>query len=158
MTGNMISTVVIVVCGFIYLGLGILLTVKTFTLPGIDRLLKLRWLIATGLGCAAAADVIIAATLCCHLSKSRTGFARADSLISTLVVYSFTTGLITSLIAVASVITFQAMPMNYTWIGLFWIIGRCYVNSVLAALNVRVSLREKMAIPENTFLHLSARP
>lgn len=156
MTGHIIPTVLIIGCGLTYFGLGILLTVKSFAVRGPDDLLGLRWIIAAGLGSAAAADIIIAATLCYHLLKSRTGFARTDSLISTLIAYCITTGLVTSVIAVACVITFEAAHSTYIWIGLFWIIGRCYVNSVLAALNIRVSLREKMIIPQSTFLHASA--
>jgi len=47
------------------------------------------------------------------------------------------------------------MPTNYIWLGFFWLIGKCYVNSLLAALNSRDSLREQVAPQEGTFLQLT---
>ncbi|PPQ72296.1 hypothetical protein CVT26_007127 [Gymnopilus dilepis] len=79
-----------------------------------------EWVTSAGMGSAAAADITIAVSLCYYLMKSRTGFKRSvtplgsnvhstesaerpfqlnrtDSLISTLMIYSLTTGLVTRL-------------------------------------------------------------
>ncbi|KAF9077564.1 histone acetylation protein-domain-containing protein [Rhodocollybia butyracea] len=89
------------------------------------------------------ADVIIAVALCFYLLKSRTGFTKQATLF-----------ILSNIIGVAIVITFATMPNNYVWLAFFWIDGKCYVNSCLAALNSRVSLREKAA-PAESFLQLS---
>jgi len=102
--------------------------------------------------------MIIACALCYYLLKSRTGFARTDNLIATLIVYSLTTGLITSILAFICVVTFAIMPTNYIWLAFFWILGKCYVNSLLAALNSRDSLRERAKPRDGTFLQLSYIP
>ncbi|KAJ3568573.1 hypothetical protein NP233_g5620 [Leucocoprinus birnbaumii] len=115
-----------------------------FLLVENTRFSKLIWVTSAGLGSAAAADVIIACALCYYLLKSRTGFSSTDSLIATLIGYSLTTGLITSLLALICVVTFATMPTNYIWLAFFWILGKCYVNSLLAALNSRDSLRERV--------------
>ncbi|KAF9046413.1 hypothetical protein BJ165DRAFT_1159945 [Panaeolus papilionaceus] len=67
------------------------------------------------------------------------------------------------------------MPTNFIWLGFFWLIGKCrsktsklghktelfylcvgYVNSFLAALNSRESLREQVAAQQDgTFLQLT---
>ncbi|PPR05369.1 hypothetical protein CVT24_007983 [Panaeolus cyanescens] len=44
------------------------------------------------------------------------------------------------------------MPTNFIWLGFFWLIGKCYVNSFLAA---RESLREQVAPQDGTFLQLT---
>ncbi|KAF4617530.1 hypothetical protein D9613_006052 [Agrocybe pediades] len=139
-----------------------LFTVEGFVLVEVSKFPKLiaslsifLWVTSTGLGSAAASDVIIAISLCYYLTKSRTGFARTDSLITTLIIYSLTTGLITSIIAFICVVTFAIMPTNYIWLGFFWLIGKCYVNSLLAALNSREALREQVAPKEGTFLQLT---
>ncbi|KAF8964200.1 hypothetical protein BDZ97DRAFT_916976 [Flammula alnicola] len=155
MSGNVIITGVIVILACIHFGLGVFFTVKGFILVEVTRFPTLIWVTSTGLGSAAAADIIIAISLCYYLTKSRTGFARTDSLISTLIVYSLTTGLITSVIAFICVVTFATMPTNFVWLGFFWLIGKCYVNSLLAALNSRDSLREQVAPREGTFLQLT---
>ncbi|KAF8158319.1 hypothetical protein B0H34DRAFT_797722 [Crassisporium funariophilum] len=173
MSGNIIITGIIVILSCIHFGLGVLFTVEGFILVDTDRFPRLIWVTSTGLGSAAAADIIIAVALCYYLTKSRTGFARTDSLITTLIVYSLTTGLITSVIAFICVVTFATMPTNYVWLGFFWLIGKCYVNSLLAALsglyisiareetdaltrlNSRGSLREQAAPQDGTFLQLT---
>ncbi|KAF9481198.1 hypothetical protein BDN70DRAFT_876671 [Pholiota conissans] len=154
---NIFLTALIVALAFIHFGLGVLFTVEGFILVETSKFPKLIWVTSTGLGSAAAADIIIAVSLCYYLTKSRTGFARTDSLITTLIVYSLTTGLITSIIAFICVVTFAIMPTNYIWLGFFWLIGKCYVNSLLAALNSRDSLREQVSPhrEDGTFLQLT---
>ncbi|KAF9267527.1 hypothetical protein L218DRAFT_955399 [Marasmius fiardii PR-910] len=124
-------------------------------LPSVAAFGQLVWVTGAGIGSAAAADILIAASLCYYLSKSRTGFKRTDSLISTLIIYTLTTGLMTSIIDIIIIIAFTTMPTNYVWLAFFWIVGRCYVNSLLAALNSRDSLRGRVAAREGSFLQLS---
>ncbi|KDR82712.1 hypothetical protein GALMADRAFT_238211 [Galerina marginata CBS 339.88] len=155
MSGNHFITGIIVILACIHFGLGVFFTVEGFILVNTSRFPSLIWVTSTGLGSAAAADIIIAASLCYYLTKSRTGFARTDSLIATLIIYSLTTGLITSVIAFIIVVTFATMPNNYVWLGFFWLIGKCYVNSLLAALNSRESLREQAAPQQGSFFQLT---
>ncbi|KAF9454757.1 hypothetical protein P691DRAFT_804114 [Macrolepiota fuliginosa MF-IS2] len=158
MSGNGILTLIIVVLACVHFGLGVVFTVEEFLLVENTRFSKLIWVTSTGLGSAAAADIIIACALCYYLLKSRTGFTNTDSLIATLIGYSLTTGLITSVLAFICVVTFATMPTNYIWLAFFWVLGKCYVNSLLAALNSRDSLRERVKPREGTFLHLSHLP
>lgn len=153
---NYLLTTAIVVFSCVHFSLGVFFTVQGFLLVDTSRFAKLIWVTSAGMGSAAAADITIAVSLCYYLMKSRTGFKRTDSLISTLMIYSLTTGLVTSFIAFIIVVTFAVMPNKYVWLGFFWLIGKCYVNSILAALNSRDSLREK-ASPnvDNTFFQLT---
>ncbi|KAF8073802.1 histone acetylation protein-domain-containing protein [Lyophyllum atratum] len=102
-----------------------------------------RTLISLRFRSAAAADIIIACALCYYLTKNRTGFSR------------LTTGLVTSVIAFIAVVTFATMPTNFIWLAFFWILGKCYVNSILAALNSRDFLRGKVAPHDCTLMQLS---
>ncbi|KAF9492001.1 hypothetical protein BDN71DRAFT_1238899 [Pleurotus eryngii] len=129
---------------------------EAFLLASVKEFPKLVWVTSTGLGSAAAADIIIAVSLCFYLTRSRTGFKRTDSLISALIAYSLTTGLVTSVIASVCVVTFAIMPTNFVWLSFFWVLGKCYVNSFLAALNSRDYLRERaMGHRDGSFLQLS---
>jgi len=51
------------------------------------------------------------------------------------------TGLLTSICAVASLVSITAAPNTFYYIGFFFCIGRLYCNSLLAALNVRKNIR-----------------
>lgn len=156
MSRNWVLTGVIIVLANVHFSLGIYFTVEAFLLASVKEFPKLIWVTSTGLGSAAAADIIIAVSLCFYLTRSRTGFKRTDSLISALIAYSLTTGLVTSVIASVCVVTFAIMPTNFVWLSFFWILGKCYVNSFLAALNSRDYLRERaIGHRDGSFLQLS---
>ncbi|OBZ69062.1 hypothetical protein A0H81_11094 [Grifola frondosa] len=122
-----------------------------FTLGRFSRFGELTWVTCLGLGAAAAADILIAITMCFYLFRKRTGILRSDSVVTRLMIYSVNTGLLTSrltylsVIATICVVTFAAMPTNFVWLSFFWVMGKCYVNSFLALLNSRGSLREKVS-------------
>jgi len=133
---------VIVVLAFVHFGLGVYFTVQGFILVDLAKFSELIWVTSAGLGSAAAADLIIAISLCYYLMKNRTGITRTDSIITTLIGYSITAGILTGIIAFLCVVLFAVMPTNYIWLAFFWSIGKLYVNSFLASLNSRKGLRE----------------
>ncbi|KAJ7366767.1 hypothetical protein DFH08DRAFT_835427 [Mycena albidolilacea] len=151
---NIFLTVIILILSIIHFGLGIVFTIGSFQTSRAN-FGNLVWVTSVGLGSAAAADMLIGISLCYYLSQSRTGFRRTDNLISTLMKYSLTTGFLTGIIACLVVITFGVMPNNFVYVAFFWLLGKCYVNSVLAALNSRESLREKAHPNSGSFLNLS---
>ncbi|KIJ20114.1 hypothetical protein PAXINDRAFT_166257 [Paxillus involutus ATCC 200175] len=88
-----------------------------------------------------ASDVLIAALLCMMLQKSRTGFRRSDTLINKLILFTVNTGLLTSICAVASLVSISLWPNTFIYIGFYFCLGRLYCNSLLATLNARKGLR-----------------
>ncbi|TFK52273.1 hypothetical protein OE88DRAFT_1380602 [Heliocybe sulcata] len=152
---NWIITSVIMILACVHFSLGIVFTVEAFSIRHFDRYPKLTWVTSTGLGCAAAADILIAMSMCHYLAKRRTGFKRTNSIIMTLMIFSINTGLLTSIIATACAITFAIMPTNFVWQSFFWVLGKCYVNSLLATLNSREYICEKARRQRGTFVELS---
>ncbi|KAA1469756.1 hypothetical protein DENSPDRAFT_928362 [Dentipellis sp. KUC8613] len=155
MSRNWLITGLIVVLACIHFGLGVVFTVESFILVQFSRFPELTWITCTGLGCAAAADLLIAFTMCWYLFRSRTGFERTDSMITTLMIYSINTGLVTSIVATGAVIAFAVMPLNFVWLAFFWVLGKCYVNSLLAILNSRDVIREKASAEPGSFVQMS---
>jgi len=90
---------------------------------------------------AAASDALIALFLCGLLQRSRTGFKRSDTMINKLILFSINTGLLTSIDAVASLISITAAPNTFIYIAFYFSLGRFYCNSLLATLNARKSIR-----------------
>lgn len=152
---NIYITATIVVLSLLHFVLGIVFTVEEFILQEFSRFPSLIWIACTGLGAAAATDIIIAASMCWYLWKSRTGFKGTDSIIATLMAYSINTGLLTSIIATGAVITFAVMPSSFVWLSFFWVLGKCYVNSFLATLNNREALRNRSHPDPGNFLSMS---
>ncbi|KIM80029.1 hypothetical protein PILCRDRAFT_822855 [Piloderma croceum F 1598] len=101
----------------------------------------------------AAGDVLIALVLCTMLQKSRTGFRRSDSMIKKLTIWTMNTGLLTSLCAVASMISILTAPNTFIYIAFFVNLGRLYSNTLMATLNARQSIRT--ALDDNTTISLS---
>ncbi|KZP05910.1 hypothetical protein FIBSPDRAFT_940265 [Athelia psychrophila] len=119
-------------------------------------------------GFGAAADVLIAAVMCVVLQRSRTGFKNSDTMINTLIMFTMNTGLLTSLCAVASLVSIVAAPNTFIYIAFFFNIGRLYSNSMLATLNARSVIRAQLTETQsvsmsklrknNTSVNASQRP
>ncbi|KAF7431151.1 hypothetical protein PC9H_006871 [Pleurotus ostreatus] len=70
-----------------------------------EQLATLKELSITVNALGAAGDVVIAFALCVLLHRSRTGFQRSDSMINKLIIFAVNTGVLTSLCAIASLIS-----------------------------------------------------
>lgn len=92
----------------------------------------------------AVAEVLITGSLCVLLYDygSGSGFPRTKRLLNTLVVYAVNRCLLTSLVAIADLVI--AIEVQDPWsIGLDFVIGKLYANSLLASLNSRKHLRSQ---------------
>ncbi|KAI0287978.1 hypothetical protein BC826DRAFT_1178134 [Russula brevipes] len=123
--------------------LGCYFTFKAVELKRYSRFGSLTWVTSVGMGSASLADIIIALSMCWCLWHKRTGFARTDSILMTLMSYSINSGLLTSFLATGMLISFVVRPTYLIYMAFFWMMGKCYVNSFLAMLNNRKSLRER---------------
>lgn len=108
-------------------------------------LTKITWFIYTSLILSVVADLLIAGSLCVLLSQRRSGFARTNSAIRMLMVYSINTGALTSICAIVCLTIYAAMPneTKFTFIAIYFVLPKLLLNSLLATLNARHSLRER---------------
>ncbi|KAJ3753089.1 hypothetical protein EV360DRAFT_88114 [Lentinula raphanica] len=120
-------------------GIIALVRVRTF----VELAADLKGLSVTVNAFAAAGDVLIAAILTWLLQSSKTGFerSRSDTMLNKLTIYAVNTGALTSLFAVASLISILAAPNTFIYISFFFCMGRLYTNSLLASLNARKKIR-----------------
>jgi len=117
------------------------------------RFQSTAWMSDVGMCIAITIDIGIAAVMCWSLYRKKTGFARTDSILMTLMAYSINTGLVTSMLGVAMFISFLSAPATLFWLAIFWVTAKCYVNSLLAMLNSRDYVRDRSTheYPENAF-------
>ncbi|KAF8270643.1 hypothetical protein EI94DRAFT_1722189 [Lactarius quietus] len=143
----------------------------------LSNLHSLIWITTISLSASAFADVLIAASMCWYLYRKRTGFTRTDSIIASLMAYSINSGLLTSIFGVATSITvriflviysfgaplfydqFAASPSSLLCVPFYWILSKCYVNSLLAMLNSRNHIRDRSTTdnPDNAYTLSSIR-
>ncbi|KAH8978453.1 hypothetical protein EDB83DRAFT_2561018 [Lactarius deliciosus] len=104
---------------------------------------SLVWTTYVLLGTVVLGDILVAVSMCQYLYHKRTGFVRADSVLVFLMAYSINSGLLTGLLGVATTIAFIVSPSSLIWLGCSWAMSKCYVNSLLARLNIREYLRDR---------------
>ncbi|KAM5533530.1 hypothetical protein V8D89_012809 [Ganoderma adspersum] len=105
---------------------------------------QVGWVFTTGLSLSTGVDVIITTTLIVLLQRSRTGFSTVtDKLIDVVTLYTFETGLLTSITTAVSLICWLTMPRNLVFLALHFCISKLYATSTLATLNARKSLRKR---------------
>ncbi|KAI0807715.1 hypothetical protein C8Q74DRAFT_1363193 [Fomes fomentarius] len=77
------------------LGFACAFTGKLFLDGSFAAFLQYRWLLSVAFAVSAFLDVFIASILSVSLYISRTGIRRTDALVQTLILYAFTTGVLT---------------------------------------------------------------
>ncbi|RXW25788.1 hypothetical protein EST38_g71 [Candolleomyces aberdarensis] len=87
------------------------------------------------------ADILITGALFFFLHRSRTGFKRSDTMISRLILFTVSTGFLTSLCAIGSLVSILVWGHTLIYVAFYFSLGRLYSNSVLATLNARKSIR-----------------
>lgn len=119
--------------------------IKGLSLTDYFDLTKITWFIYTSLILSVVSDLLIAGSLCVLLSQRRSGFARTNSAIRMLMVYSINTGALTSICAIVCLTIYAAMPneTKFTFIAIYFVLPKLLLNSLLATLNARHSLRER---------------
>ncbi|KAF8830337.1 hypothetical protein HHX47_DHR2000499 [Lentinula edodes] len=114
------------------LSLSIVFTVKSFMLPDVFSVVRLRVLGTIALGVGVLTDIVTALALCYFLNKLRTGYRQSDSLVSSLIKYAINTGALTSVISVTTVVLYNLMPSNLIFIAVFFILSKLYAISFMA--------------------------
>jgi hypothetical protein len=112
-------------------------TILALQLVTIVQLERLKGMAMTVDIMAAVLDLLLAVTLCYLLHKSRTGFKTTDTTISRVMLFTVNTGLMTSICATVTVITFLEFPKALIYVAFYFLGGRLYTNSLLATLNSR---------------------
>ncbi|KAJ8469591.1 hypothetical protein ONZ51_g8892 [Trametes cubensis] len=119
-------------------------SVEAFIRPTFADFDNVAWMTSAAFGAAVVIDLLLTGTLIITLHKSRTGFKRTDSLIDVLIIYTINTGLLTGIFSVLSLIFALVSPDNLIYSAFNIIATKCYANSLLAVLNSRKMLADKI--------------
>ncbi|KAI0791735.1 hypothetical protein C8Q75DRAFT_805342 [Abortiporus biennis] len=102
-----------------------------------------KWLIIWVFTTIAFTDTLIAGILCYYLWKMKShATRRTESQINTLMRYSLETGAVTSVVAIAIIITYLTMPNNLIFVAIYFLFPKLYHNALMATLNGRATLRD----------------
>ncbi|KAG2038247.1 hypothetical protein BDR03DRAFT_895658 [Suillus americanus] len=128
-----LMTIIIVLAS----GIGFVLAWAVFKSQLFSDLSKIRWPIYLSLSAMTLIDFLIASSLCYLLISAKTGFTKTDITLRTLVRDIINTGCLTSACSMACIITDAAMPGNFVFLGVEFLLSKLYVNSYMALLNAR---------------------
>jgi len=136
----------LIVIGMIGIGAGLAFIIE---LDRIEYILdfassRTRWVVYLATGITAAIDVAVAVIMFLILRKSITGIKRTDGVISALIHFFFSTGLLSSLVTVAYIILFAVKPQTMLYLAMTFLNGRLYTISFLELLNIRSQLRKDL--------------
>ncbi|KAI0339291.1 hypothetical protein BDW22DRAFT_1431889 [Trametopsis cervina] len=104
------------------------------------------WVWEVGYGLKVVADFAVMLSLSTILFKRRasTPVQRTNAIINRLLVFSINTCILTSSVAIAALVTFVTVPKTFWWITLTAISPKMMMNSLMAWLNSRESLRARL--------------
>jgi len=125
------------------LGTLLAFTVELSREPTFTRLAQLKGLANSSGILAAICDVTIAAILIYFLIQSRRGFSRSDTIIRKLIAFTLSTGLLTSLCALCTIIALSLAPTKLIYGFFFANLSKLYSNSLFATLNARDAIQER---------------
>ncbi|KAF9011637.1 hypothetical protein BDZ89DRAFT_486677 [Hymenopellis radicata] len=107
----------------------------------IAHLIELANLSTACMSLAAATDVAISIIMMLILQRSKTGFRRSTDIMNRLIIFTFTTGIPTSVTALLVVVMVNAEPNTFLYIFFYLLVSRFYTNSLLVMLNSREYIR-----------------
>jgi hypothetical protein len=142
---SIIIPAIIAFLGVNGLVLACLFVARAISLKAWSRYNSLIGLTCLSLGSGVVADILIASSMCWFLYHKKTGFARTDSMIMTLMSYCINSGLVTCLLTIGVLITFSVNTSSMLWTIFYWPMSKAYANSLLAMLNSRDHLREQLS-------------
>ncbi|KAI0335801.1 hypothetical protein GY45DRAFT_703731 [Cubamyces sp. BRFM 1775] len=134
---NVWVTGLIFLLTFAELAIACVYTVKAFQLTSLANIADMKAVGSLSLGIGMATDVVIAAALCFFLRNLRTGHRKDDSVVNSLIIYAISTGGLTSVISLTTLILYNFMPDNFIFMAFYFVLSKIYANSFLAALNTR---------------------
>ncbi|KAI0771276.1 hypothetical protein BD413DRAFT_66953 [Trametes elegans] len=102
------------------------------------------WMFSVSYGCSVVADILLSGILVYALLRSRTGAKSTNSVVHTVIVYTINTGAATSITGIVVFALGLVWRDRLTWVGPSLISPKLYANSVLAVLNSRRSLSNRI--------------
>ncbi|TFK22296.1 hypothetical protein FA15DRAFT_671678 [Coprinopsis marcescibilis] len=119
-----------------------LTTSKLIQLRSLELFVQqFTWSFTTGLSLSAILDILITALMCFLLRSRQKEYSHMNKLLDTLIIYAFENGVLCTLAATLTLITWVTMPSNLIFMAAHFVIIKFYANSLLATINARKNLK-----------------
>ncbi|KAJ7507531.1 hypothetical protein B0H11DRAFT_2218372 [Mycena galericulata] len=142
-TVNKTITYSISLLAVVCLALGIVTAVDIFTIDMVIGTRRFSIISGCVQGLAALNDALITVGMCYHLQRNRSGLPSTNQFVDSLIVYTVSRGILTATAQIIFLITNVALPKQTYFLPFQQSVGKLYVNSVLATLNLRRTFQSK---------------
>lgn len=144
---NRAVTGVVLVLALAAFGVGLYVSVHLFQFNTLVTLEEPHFLRFTGMvqGFAVTCDIVITGTLIFYLysRKTQSSVRNTGGMLDALMLYAVCRGILTAIAQIMFLALNVGLPDHTYWQPFHQIVGKLYVNSVIASLNVRQSVRGK---------------
>ncbi|KAK7063556.1 hypothetical protein R3P38DRAFT_2819069 [Favolaschia claudopus] len=143
---NWVMVAPVFILALLRLGSATATTSQMFHYNAFDTFkLHARWIFTLGLSVSSAVDVLITALIFYLFHSTRPDAGHLKHVIDKLILYAFETGSLTCIGTILSLICWVVMSHNLIFLGLHFVIGKLYANSLLVTLNTRQNIRQSRA-------------
>ncbi|KAF7333193.1 hypothetical protein MVEN_02385100 [Mycena venus] len=125
------------ILGFTTSALSYVFLIKAVKFSLLTDFVELRKLAIITNSFTAVTDITISVALIIVLHTVKTGYKKTTDMVNRLMVFTFNTGLPTSICAVLVIICVTAFSETFLYMFFFLLLGRLYTNSILVTLNCR---------------------
>ncbi|KAF8347236.1 hypothetical protein F5887DRAFT_957397 [Amanita rubescens] len=142
--------VVVLMCEY---ATGIVIVVKTYQLRLFTEVIRIRSEIISAFAITTFSDLVFAVGIChlIYLSTPTLGVhRRTKSMLVIMMRYVLISGMLTSMCSLAGLICYCVMPNNSISLAIMFATTKLYINSYLAMLNARKSIRNRGTITRRT--------
>ncbi|KAJ6457264.1 hypothetical protein C8R45DRAFT_1033092, partial [Mycena sanguinolenta] len=140
--GNLFMVSPVIILALLRLAAASVTTGKMFQYKSFDVFKQhARWIFTLGLAVSSAVDVLITSLLFYLFQSKKPDTGHLKHVMDKLMLYAFETGSLTCIATIVALICWVTMSQNLIFLGLHFVIGKLYANSLLATLNTRRNIR-----------------
>ncbi|KAF7340986.1 hypothetical protein MSAN_02084000 [Mycena sanguinolenta] len=140
--GNWFMVSPVIILALLRLAAASVTTGKMFHYKAFDVFKQhARWIFTLGLAVSSAVDVLITSLLFYLFQSKKPDTGHLKHVMDKLMLYAFETGSLTCVATIVAMISWVTMSHNLIFLGLHFVIGKLYANSLLVTLNTRRNIR-----------------
>ncbi|KAJ7907302.1 hypothetical protein B0H13DRAFT_2332470 [Mycena leptocephala] len=147
---SVVGIYVIVLFAVIQISAGITQTIWTYQLRSYAKLEKTKAITTLQTAASLACDIGITVYLCVFLARNKTGTKRTEKMLNALMMNAVNRGMLTALCSAFTMCLFLAYPDTFWFFIPLAPSSKLYMNSMLATLNMRQRMRDKVSNGWNT--------
>jgi len=148
LSGSLYLGVFVAVLALLQFGFGAATSIRANMNLDFQVILKeCTWLVVTWLIIQAITDIVIATCMCLLLRHQRTGFQKTNSVINRMILYTISTGLITSVLSCFLLAMVVKHGFHFSVLTTGIPLGMVYSITMLTNLHIRTTLRARLDTP-----------